>query len=351
LKQTGFDRMISAMRALCAIAIAAQTSLVVQAPAQTGEASNYPARSITFIVPGPVAGSTDTLCRVVADKLRRTFGKVVVVENRAGGVGSIGASAAAVARPDGHTLLCTPDAPIVLSPLVNRNLPYDAYAFEPVIALAVTYSVIALRRDFPENSVAKFIAHARANPGKLNYASGGNGSGSHVATRQFECLAGIEMVNIPYPGSGPSQRALVGGEVDVLIDSLPVLLPASRAGLVKIVAIAAPSRLAEMPDVPTFADAGLGQIELVNWFGILAPPRTASSIIAKLNQAINDVLALPDVGARLDALTLRPAAGTPEAFAEFIARDRKQREAAISRQHRIQSASGGFECDMLSGPN
>jgi tripartite-type tricarboxylate transporter receptor subunit TctC len=320
--------MISAVRVLFAIVISASAASV--APAQADGAADFPAHSITFIVPGPAGGSTDTLCRVVADKLRGGFGKAVAVENRAGGVGSVGASAAAAAQPDGHTLLCTPDAPIVLSPLVNRNLPYNAQAFEPVISLAVTFSVIALRRDLPANSIANLIAHAKANPGKLNYASGGNGSSSHLAMRQFECLAGIEMVNIPYPGSAPSQRALVGGEVDVLIDSVPVLLPAFKAGLVKILAVGAPARIPEMPDVPTFADAGLGIIEWINWFGIFAPPRTATPIIAKLNRAINDVLALPDVGARLDALTLRPSGGTPKAFAEFIARDRKQREDAIS---------------------
>jgi tripartite-type tricarboxylate transporter receptor subunit TctC len=209
-------------------------------------------------------------------------------------------------------------------------LPYDAQAFAPVISLAVTYSVIALRRDFPANSIASLIAYAKANPGKLNYASGGNGSGSHLATRHFECLAGIKMVNIPYPGSTPSQRALVGGEVDLLIDSVPVLLPAYKAGLVKIVAIGAPMRHVDIPDVQTLADAGFGNVEFVNWFGIFAPPRTATPIIAKLNRAINEILALPDVGARLDALTLRPAGGTPQAFVEFIARDRKQREDAIA---------------------
>jgi tripartite-type tricarboxylate transporter receptor subunit TctC len=318
--------MISAARVPFAIAVL----LAARALVATSLAADYPLRAISFIVPGPVGGTTDTLCRMVADKLRGVFEKPVVVENRPGGVGSIGASAAALAQPDGHSLLCTPDAPIVQSPLVNGNLPYDAQAFEPVIPLAVTYSAVAVRRDFPANAIAELIAYAKASPAKINYASGGNGSGSHLAARRFECLAGIEMVNIPYPGSAPSQRALVGGEVDVLIDSLPVLLPAFRGELVKIVAVGAPTRLPEMPEIQTLAEAGLENLEFLNWFGIFAPPRTAPLIIAKLNRTINDVLALPDVRARFEAWALRPAGGTAKDFATFVARDRKQRQDVIT---------------------
>jgi tripartite-type tricarboxylate transporter receptor subunit TctC len=321
--------MISALRVPSIVASLAFAALAARALVGAPLAAEYPARSITFIVPGPVGGTTDTLCRMVADKLRGTFGKPVVVENRPGAVGSIGAAAIAVAQPDGHTLLCTPDPPIVQSPLINRNLPYDAQAFAPVVSLAVTYSVLAVRRDFPAGSAAGLVAYAKANPGRINYASGGNGSGSHMAARQFECLAGIEMVNIPYPGSAPSQRALVSGEVDVLIDGLPVLLPAHKGGLIKIVAVAAPARLAELSDVPTLAEAGFGNIEFNNWFGIFAPRGTSAPTIAKLNAAVNDVLALPDVRARVDAWALRSVGGSASEFGELVERDRKQRQEAI----------------------
>jgi tripartite-type tricarboxylate transporter receptor subunit TctC len=321
--------MISTLRVPTAIVTAVFAVLAAHALMGTPFAAEYPVRSITFIVPGPVAGTTDTLCRMVADKLRGPFGRPVVVENRPGGVGSIGASAVAAAQPDGHTLLCTPDPPIVQSPLVNRSLSYDAQAFAPVISLAVMYSVIAVRRDFPADSVAGLVAYAKANPGRINYASGGNSSGSHMAARQLACLAGIEMVNIPYPGSAPSQRALVGGEVDVLIDGLPVLLSAHKAGLVKIVAVSAPARVAEMPDIPTLAESGLGNIEFKNWFGIFAPRDTPVPIVAKLNRAVNDVLELQDVRARVDAWALRLAGGTPLEFEGLVAQDRKQREQTI----------------------
>jgi tripartite-type tricarboxylate transporter receptor subunit TctC len=322
--------MIPAARASIAIAIAGVAMLGEPAGAETSLAAGFPGRSVTFVVPGPVGGITDTLCRIVADRLRQSFGHPVVVENRPGAVGSIGASAVALARPTGHTLLCTPDAPIVLSPLINKGLPYDPDAFEPVISLAITYSIVAIRRDLPAGSMAELIAYAKANPKKLNYATGGTGSGSHLAMLWFARAAGIEMVNIPYPGSAPSLRALLRGEVDLLIDSLSVLLPAYRGGLARILAVGAPTRLAEMPDVPTLAQAGLGDTEFVNWYGIFAPKQTPMAIVARLNRAANDTLALPAVRAAFDAMALRSVGGTPQDFKEFIAQDRKQRGDAIS---------------------
>ncbi len=235
-----------------------------------------------------------------------------------------------MAQPTGHTLLCTPDAPIVLSPLINKGLPYDPDAFEPVISLAITYSIVAVRRDLPAGSIAALIAYAKANPKKLNYATGGNGSDSHIATLWFVRSAGIEMVNIPYPGSAPSLRALVSGEVDLLIDSLSVLLPAYRGGLARVLAVGAPARLAEMPEVPTLAEVGLGDMELVNWFGIFAPKQTPMAVVVKLNRAVNDTLALPEVRAAIDAMALRSVGGTPQDFRESIAQDRRRRGQAMS---------------------
>jgi tripartite-type tricarboxylate transporter receptor subunit TctC len=317
--------MISALRASIALTIIGANALAQPAGAQTPPAADFPGRSVTFVVPGPVGGVTDTLCRIVADRLRRSFGHPVVVDNRPGAVGSIGASAVALAQPTGHTLLCTPDAPIVLSPLINKGLPYDPEAFEPVVSLAITYSIVAVRRDFPAVSIAELMVYANANPKKLNYATGGNGSNSHIATEWFARAAAVQMVNIPYQGSAPSLRALLGGEVDLLIDSLSVLLPAYRGGLARILAVGAPARLAEMPEVPTLAEAGFADMEFVNWYGIFAPKRTSIAVIARLNRAINDSLALPEVRAAIDAMALRPVGGTPQEFGEAIAQDRKRR--------------------------
>ena len=324
------SHMISPLRASIALAIAGAAGLAPPVGAQTPLAQDFPGRLVTFVVPGPVGGITDTLCRMVADKLRQSFGHPVVVENRPGAVGSIGASVVASAQPTGHTLLCTPDAPIVLSPLINRGLPYGPEAFEPVVSLAVTYSIVAARRDFPAVSVAELIAYAKANPKKLNYATGGNGSNSHIAANWFARAAAIEMVNIPYQGSAPALRALLSGEVDLLIDSLSVLLPSYRGGLARILAAGAPTRLAEMPEVPTLAEAGFADMEFVNWYGIFAPKRTPMTVVARLNRAVNDTLALPEVRAAVDAMALRSVGGTPQEFREAIAQDRSRRGRALS---------------------
>jgi tripartite-type tricarboxylate transporter receptor subunit TctC len=322
--------MISALRASIVLAIAGAATLAPPAGAEAPLAADFPGRPVTFVVPGPVGGVTDTLCRMVADKLRQSFGRPVVVENRPGAVGSIGASAVASAQPTGHTLLCTPDAPIVLSPLINRSLPYGPDAFEPVVSLAATYSIVAVRRDFPAVSIDELIAYAKANPKRLNCATGGNGSNSHIATAWFARAAAVEMVNIPYQGSAPSLRALLGGEVDLLIDSLSVLLPAYRGGLARILAVGAPARLAEMPEVPTLAQAGFADMEFLNWFGIFAPKQTPSAVVARLNRAVNDVLALPEVHAAVDAMALRSVGGTPQEFREAIAQDRRRRAPALT---------------------
>ncbi len=320
--------MIPALRGAIALAFASTAALM--APTCVARAADFPGRAITFVVPGPVGGVTDTLCRMVADKLRLSFGHPVVVENRPGAVGSIGAAAVASARPTGHTLLCTPDAPIVLSPLINRGLPYDPDAFEPVILLAVTYSIVAVRRDLPAASITELIAYARANPKKLNYATGGTGSNSHIATAWFAHTTTIEMVNIPYAGSAPSLRALLGGEVDVLIDSLSVLLPAYRGGLARVLAVGAPARLAEMPEVPTLEEVGFGNMQFVNWFGIFAPKQTPLAVIAALNRAVNDTLARPELRAAIDAMALQAMGGTPQDFRESIAEDRRRRGQALT---------------------
>jgi tripartite-type tricarboxylate transporter receptor subunit TctC len=317
--------MISALRPSIALAIVGAAALAQPAGAQTPLAADFPGRAVTFVVPGPVGGVTDTLCRIVADRLRRPFGHPVVVDNRPGAVGSIGASVVAVAQPTGHILLCTPDAPIVLSPLINKGLPYDPEGFEPVVSLAITYSIVAVRRDLPAVSIAELIDYAKANPKKLNYATGGNGSNSHIATAWFARAAAVEMVNIPYQGSAPSLRALLGGEVDLLIDTLSVLLPAYQGALARILAVGAPARLAEMPEVPTLAEAGFADMELVNWYGIFAPKRTPIAVVARLNRAINDTLALPEMRAAIDAMALRPVGGTPQEFREAIAQDRRRR--------------------------
>ena len=299
------------------------------AQSQTSSVDDYPNRSITIIVPAPVGGPTDLLARIIGDKLRGAFGYPSVVDNRPGAIGSIGAAAVARAEPNGYTLLCTPSAPIVLSPLINKNLPYDALSFEPIISLAQSFFVVAVRKEFPANSVAEFIAYAKANPKKVNYASGGSGSGSYLITLLLARSAALEMVNIPYLGSAPSLQALVAGQVDLLIDSVGVLFPVYKAGLIKVLAITAAKHISELPGIPTLAEFGLGKDDLWSWYGVFAPPRTPASIVAQLNRAIDKSLALSEVRAGIEAMVLQPTGGSQPAFVDFLARDRQRWEKII----------------------
>jgi tripartite-type tricarboxylate transporter receptor subunit TctC len=253
------------------------------------------------------------------------------VDNRPGAIGSIGAAAVARAEPNGYTVLCTPNAPIVLSPLVNKNLPYDAAALEPIIGLAQSFFVVAVRKDFPADSIAELVAHARANPNKINYASGGTGSGSHFATLLFARSAGIEMVNIPYLGSAPAQQALLAGQVDLLIDGIGILFPLYKAGLVKVLAISRTERIADMPGIPSLAEAGLRDLDISSWYGVFAPPKTPPPIVAKLNQAINDSLALAEVRNGIAALMLQPTGGSQRKFVDFLASDRRRWDKIVQR--------------------
>jgi tripartite-type tricarboxylate transporter receptor subunit TctC len=301
------------------------------APVRSQAASGYPDRPITIIVPAPVGGASDLLARVIGGTLRRILGQPLVVDNRPGAIGSIGAAAVAHAEPNGYTVLCTPSAPIVLSPLVNKNLPYDAAALEPIIGLAQSFFVVAVRKDFPAESIAELITHAKANPNKINYASGGTGSGSYFATLLFARSAGIEMVNIPYLGSAPAQQALVAGQVDLLIDGIGTLFSIYKAGLVKVLAISATKRIAELPGVPSLAESGLGDTDLSGWYGVFGPPKTPAPIVAKLNQAINDILSDPEIRAGIAALMLRPTGGPQQAFVDFVVRDRQRWKTIVQR--------------------
>ena len=324
----GRDTILAA-RSLAAIAIVFSALGPECAQSQISRVDDYPNRSITIIVPAPVGGPTDLLARIIGDKLRAAFGYPSIVDNRPGAIGSIGAAAVARAEPNGYTLLCTPSAPIILSPLINKNLPYDALSFEPIIALAQSFFVVAVRKEFPANSIPEFIAYAKANPKKINYASGGTGSGSYLITLLLARSAAIEMVNIPYLGSAPSQQALVAGQVDLLIDSVGVLFPVYKAGLVKVLAITAAKRISELPDIPTLAEFGLGNDDLLSWYGVFAPPRTPALIVAQLNRAIDESLALLEVRAGIEAMVLQPTGGSQRAFVDFLAGDRQRWEKII----------------------
>jgi tripartite-type tricarboxylate transporter receptor subunit TctC len=315
------------MIARALVLLCATLLFVATVAAQEAE---YPNRPITMIVPYPPGGAIDVLTRALGDKLRGELGQPAVVENRPGATGGIGTGVVARAEPNGYTLLSTPNAPIVLNPFISKNLTYDPLALVPIIHVGNAPLVVSVRSDFPAKSIQEFIAYAKANPGKLNYASQGVGGGAHLATLMFQNATGTQMVHIPFGGAAPALQALVGGQVDLFIDNISSSLPLHQSGKLKILAMGSLKRAPELPDMPTLAEAGLRDLDLTTWFGMFAPPKTPAAIVTKLNGAINEIIAMPDFRSRVAALHIQLVGGTPQAFADFLAADRARWQAIIA---------------------
>jgi tripartite-type tricarboxylate transporter receptor subunit TctC len=291
--------------------------------------TNYPNRPIRVIVPFPAGGAADALPRVLAEKLAARWGQPVIVENRAGASGGIGAEAVARADPDGYTLLATPPAPLVINPSLYTRLPYDPTQFVPVTVLAAIPSVMLVHPKVAANSVQEFVAYARANPGKLNYASQGTTTVSFLTTEMFTTMAGkLRITHVPYKGTAPGLAALLAGEVELMFDNLGVTLAHVRAGKLKALAVCGERRVASLPDVPAMNEIYPGFVS-VAWFGVVAPPKTPAAIAEKLSAAIVETLKLPDVAARLANLSAEPIASTPAGMAAIMKTDTERWRAVI----------------------
>ena len=294
-----------------------------------GPTANYPNRPIRVIVPFPAGGAADALPRIVAEKLAARWGQPVIVENRAGASGGIGAEAVARADPDGYTLLATPPAPLVINPSLYTKLPYDPMQFVPVTVMAAIPSVMLVHPKVAANSVQEFVAYARANPGKLNYASQGTTTVSFLTTEMFMTMAGaLKITHVPYKGTAPGLAAILAGEVELMFDNLGVTLPHVRAGKLKALAVCGERRVASLPDVPAMAEIYPGFVS-VAWFGVVAPPKTPVSIAEKLSAAIIETLKLPDVAARLANLSAEPIASTPAGMTAIMKADAERWRAVI----------------------
>ena len=298
-----------------AIAIAAAAFAVA---AQGQDIAAYPAKPIRIVVPFPAGGSADLLPRIVGEKLATRFGQSVLVENRAGAAGNIGAEAVFKAEPDGYTLLSAPPPPLVINPSLYAKLAFDPSAFVPVTVIAAIPNVLLVHPKVPVNSVQEIVAYAKANPGKLNYASQGSGSTSHLTAEMFKSMAGVRITHVPYKGTAPALTDLLGGQVDIMFDNLGVSLQHVRSGKLKALAICSEKRVASLPNVPTVAESGLPGFVAVAWFGVVAPPGTPPAIAAKLATAIADVLRMPEVAKRLADLSAEPVGNTPAEMAAFM---------------------------------
>jgi tripartite-type tricarboxylate transporter receptor subunit TctC len=272
------------------------------------------------VVPFPPGGATDILARDVAQKLTEAWGQSVVVDNRPGAGGNIGSELVAKAPPDGYTLLMGTVGTHAINASLYAKMPYDHIRdFAPVILVAGVPNVLVVNPALPVNTVAELIAYAKANPGKLNFASSGNGTSIHLSGELFKVMAGVQMTHVPYKGSAPAVADLISGQVQLMFDNLPPSLPQIKAGKLRALAVTSSTRAPALPDVPTMAEAGLPGFEASSWFGVLAPAGTPPAIVAKLNAEIARWLATPEAKERLSKQGADAAGGSPEDFVKHIA--------------------------------
>jgi tripartite-type tricarboxylate transporter receptor subunit TctC len=280
-------------------------------------AQDYPSRPVKIIVPFPAGGSADVIPRIVGEWLSRKWGQPVVIENRPGAAGNIGAELAYKAEPDGYTLLSAPPPPLVINHNLYPKLGYDPTEFVPIVIMGRVPNALVVNPRFPPNDVAGVIAYAKSNPGKFTSANQGNGSTSHLTSELFQLMAGVKFQHVPYRGSAPALTDLVGGSVDIMFDNLGVSLPLVKSGQLKLLAVATPKRMAALPDVPTIAET-LPGFESAAWFGIVAPPKTPQAIADKINADVNEALRQSDIAQRLGQLSAEPIGGTPQATAAYM---------------------------------
>jgi tripartite-type tricarboxylate transporter receptor subunit TctC len=293
-------------------------------------AEDYPSRPITLIVPYAAGGGNDVMARIVAEKMSRTLGQQIVIENKGGAGGSIATRLIAKAAPDGYTLGLGGTGTLAINPTLYANVGYDPRKdFSPVGLIATSALIVLVNPGVEAKSVGDLIALAKRDPGKLNYASAGAGSGIHLASELFAHMAGIKLTHIPYKGSGPALTDLIGGHVSIYFSSLPPAIALVKQGKVRALAVTGPQRAASFPELPTVAEAALPGYQAVLHYGIVAPAGTPQPIIHKLNAALQAALAEGDVHARIAADGAEPLPGTPGDYAADIDREETKWSAIV----------------------
>ena len=299
-------------------ALAALASCVaVSARAQT-----WPARPLRIVVPFTPGGSTDILARALAPKLAQALGQGVIIDNRPGAGGSLGAADVARSDADGHTLLMGHIGTLAVNPALYPKLAYDPLkSFVPVAWVARVPNVLVVNANAPPKTFREFIDRARANPGRMTYSSGGNGSAAHIAFEYLKLRTKTYLLHIPYRGTAPSITDLLAGTVDATFTGAPAVLPHVRSGRLRALAVSSAKRIATLPDVPTVAEGGLAGFEADQWYGIVAPTGTPAAVVSRLNAEINKALGAADVAQQLATEGAEPTPTTPQAFGQWIARE------------------------------
>ena len=302
----------------------------------TAQAQDYPNRPIKVVVAFPPGGPTDFVGRLLADKLKDFLGQAVIIENKAGANGAIGASEVARSAPDGYTLFLTTSGAVTITPNLRTDTPYDTLRdFAPITRVVNVDEVLVVRPALGVSSAKDLVAMAMTKPGTLAFASTGVGSPPHLSLELLQASAGVKFVHVPYRGAAPAITDLLGGNVTAMFADAPVLLPQIQAGRLKPLAVASTQRNPVLPDVPTLAEEGYANTVCNNWYGLLAPAKTPPAIIARLNRAMKAALADPDISAKLLKVGAVPAATTPEEFGQFL-RDEIARWGKVIRERGIK---------------
>ncbi|MDB5931063.1 MAG: hypothetical protein JWR60_2770 [Polaromonas sp.] len=310
-----------ALRTLTTV-VALGSGLLAAVPA--GAQAAYPSKTITIIVPFAAGGTTDILARIVGQALTAELGQTVIVDNRAGAGGNIGGQAAARATADGYTLFMGTVGTHAINASLYKKMPFDPVKdFSPLTRVANVPNLLVANPAQPFKTVKELIAYAKANPGKLNFGSSGNGSSIHLSGELFKSMAKVDMQHVPYKGSAPAMTDLLGNQVAIMFDNMPSAIQHVRSGKLRAIAVTTPKRSPELPDVPTIAEAGVPGYEATSWFGMFAPAATPPAVIARLNTAIVKVLAKPEVSKQINEQGAEVYSETPQQFATFI-----QKEAA-----------------------
>jgi tripartite-type tricarboxylate transporter receptor subunit TctC len=282
------------------------------------QADDYPSKPVKIIVPYPGGQASDTIARLVGEKLGKALGQPVLVDNRPGAGGNIGTDIGARSAPDGYTLTVA-SAALPISKHVYRKLPFDPVKdFAPITLMTITPLVLVTRTSLPVKDVPSLVALAKASPGKITFASSGPGTSHQLSGELFKSLAAIDMLHVPYKGSPPAHVDLMGGSVDMMFDNIVPVAPHVKSGKLQALAVTTKTRAAALPDVPTMAEAGYPNFEATAWFGLLAPAGTPQPIVARLNKELVAILQSPEVKERLTGMGATVVAGTPEEFGRFM---------------------------------
>jgi len=321
-------------RALQSLLIPAALAITLAFGANDAVAQAFPTKPVKLVVPFPAGGSVDAVARALADKLTQMWGQSVVVDNRPGAGGNIGADYVAKSAPDGYTVVMGALSTHAVNPSLYPKMPYDAAKdFVPITLVAITPNVLVINPALPVNSVKELIAYAKANPGKLSFGSGSNGSAGHLAGELFKVDTGTDMVHVPFKGAAPATQSLLAGDTQLMFDNLANAMAQVKAGKLKALAVTTAKRSNLAPELPTMAEAGVPGFDISPWRGLMAPAGTPPGVIAKWNADVTRILSSPDMRERLAAQGAEAAPTTPAEFSAFIASE-------LPKYARIVKASG-----------